>query len=464
MSEQALNSLRELPSVDRMLKHPDGERLLARYNRDYVIQKCREILDELRSGIRQGRSVPHEALKDEAVLARVGAQLAAEGRPGLVRVVNATGTILHTNLGRALLSKAAMDAVLAVGGHPVNLEYDLNAGKRGRREETIEKLLIELTGAEAATVVNNNAAAVLLGLNTLAERREVIVSRGELIEIGGAFRIPEIMAKSNAILREVGSTNRTHPEDYEKAIGENTALLLKVHTSNYKVVGFTAEVELAQLVALGRKHNVPVMEDLGSGALIDLSRYGLPKEPIVAERIAAGADVVTFSGDKILGGPQAGLLVGRKDLIAKMNKNHLQRALRCGKLTLAALEGTLRRYRQSPNVVQEIPTLKTFTRSLDEILLMGEQLLPKLRATLGGGYHLALQESTAQIGSGALPTEELPTAVVAISHDSFNASRIAERFRRADPPIIGRVQDDRFLLDLRTIFNSEDLLPRFTDE
>ena len=272
------------------------------------------------------------------------------------------------------------------------------------------------------------------------------------------------MAKSNAILREVGSTNRTHPEDYEKAIGENTALLLKVHTSNYKVVGFTAEVELAQLVALGRKHNVPVMEDLGSGALIDLSRYGLPKEPIVAERIAAGADVVTFSGDKILGGPQAGLLVGRKDLIAKINKNHLQRALRCGKLTLAALEGTLRRYRQSPNVVQEIPTLKTFTRSLDEILLMGEQLLPKLRATLGGGYHLALQESTAQIGSGALPTEELPTAVVAISHDSFNASRIAERFRRADPPIIGRVQDDRFLLDLRTIFNSEDLLPRFTDE
>ncbi len=463
MIEQATNLLRELPSVDRLLKHPRCEALLARYNRDYLIQKCRDALDQARIEIRQGKSSAGGALKDDAIAARVEAQIAAESQPGLVRVVNATGTILHTNLGRALLSQAAIDAVLGVAGCPVNLEYDLTAGKRGRREETIEKLLIELTGAEAATVVNNNAAAVLLALNSLAEGREVIVSRGELIEIGGAFRIPEIMGKSNAILNEVGSTNRTHPEDYERAINKNTALLLKVHTSNYKVVGFTAEVDLAQLVAIGKEHNVPVMEDLGSGALIDLSRYGLPKEPLVAERIDTGADVVTFSGDKILGGPQAGLLVGKKSLIGRMNKNHLQRALRCGKLTLAALEGTLRRYQQSPDITREIPTLRSFTRGVDEIGELGKQLLPRLQRALGDGYSLTLEESTSQIGSGALPTEELPTVVIAIFHETLNANRIAESFRRANPPIIGRIQDGRFLLDLRTIFDAEDLVPTFND-
>ena len=461
MAEQATNLLRELPSVDRLLKHPRCEALLARYNRDYLIQKCRDALDQARIEIKQGKSIAVGTLKDEAIAARVEAKIAVESQPGLVRVVNATGTILHTNLGRALLSQAAIDAVVGVAGSPVNLEYDLAAGKRGRREETIETLLIELTGAEAATVFNNNAAAVLLALNSLAEGREVIVSRGELIEIGGAFRIPEIMAKSNAILKEVGSTNRTHPQDYQRAINDKTALLLKVHTSNYKVVGFTAEVDLAQLVVIGREHNIPVMEDLGSGALIDLSRYGLPKEPIVAERIGAGADVVTFSGDKILGGPQAGLLVGKKSLIGRMNKNHLQRALRCGKLTLAALEGTLRRYRQSPDIAQEIPTLRSFTRPVDEIGDLGEELLPRLQSALGNGYRLTLEESTSQIGSGALPTEELPTVVIAIVHEMLNANRIAENFRRADPPIIGRIQDDRFLLDLRTIFDPEDLLPKF---
>jgi L-seryl-tRNA(Ser) seleniumtransferase len=318
-----------------------------------------------------------------------------------------------------------------------------------------------LTGAQGATVVNNNAAAVLLGLNTFAQGKEVIVSRGELIEIGGAFRIPEIMAKSGAILREVGATNRTHPADYENAINEKTALLLKVHTSNYKVVGFTAEVALEQLVAMGKKHQLPVMEDLGSGALIDLSRYGLPKEPIVAERIQTGADVVTFSGDKILGGPQAGLMVGKKDLIGRMNRNHLQRALRCGKLTLAALEATLRRYRQSPNIVQEIPTLRAFTRPMDEIRAMGETLVPELATALGNEFRITLQESTAQIGSGALPTEELPTVVIAIEHPTLGANAIAQRFRAANPPIIGRINDDRFLLDLRTIFDSDELIPKF---
>jgi L-seryl-tRNA(Ser) seleniumtransferase len=458
MADQAANLLRELPSIDRLLKHVRCESLLARYNREYVIEHCRAVLDEIRSEIRQGGRAD---LSEESIIERIQNRISIDGQPGHIRVVNATGTILHTNLGRALLSPAAIDAVVAVADQSINLEYDLAAGKRGKREETLEKLLVDLTGADAATVVNNNAAAVLLALNSLAEGKEVIVSRGELIEIGGSFRIPEIMAKSGAILKEVGSTNRTHPADYENAINEKTALLLKVHTSNYKVVGFTAEVMLEELVAIGKKHNLLVMEDLGSGALIDLSRYGLPKEPIVAERIQAGAHAVTFSGDKILGGPQAGVIVGQKALIAKMSKNPLQRALRCGKLTLAALEATLRRYRQSPNIVDEIPTLRAFTRPMHEIHTMGEVLLPKLAASLGKEFQLSLENSTAQIGSGALPTEELPTVVLTVRHDKLSANAIAQKFRQADPPIIGRIKDDRFLLDLRTIFDGNDLIPNF---
>lgn len=462
MLEQAAIRLRELPSIDKLLKHARCEALLIRYNRDYVAQKCRDVIEELRAEIKRGQQSSPASLDEEGVLGRVAQQIAAESQPGLVRIINASGTILHTNLGRALLAPAAIDAVLAVGAQPVNLEYDLAAGKRGRREKTIEKLLIELTGAEAATVVNNNAAAVLLGLNTLAEGKEVIVSRGELIEIGGSFRIPEIMAKSGAILREVGSTNRTHPEDYERAINEKTALLLKVHTSNYRIVGFSAEVILEQLVAIGKKHRLAVMEDLGSGAFVDLSRYGLPKEPVVAERVRAGADVVTFSGDKILGGPQAGLMVGKKTIIGQMNKNHLQRALRCGKLTLAAMEATLRLYRQSPDIIRAIPTLRAFTRSIEELRQLGETILPELRATLGKEFRVVLKDSTSQIGSGALPTEELPTVAVAIEHESLGATRIAERFRAANPAIIGRIKDDCFLLDLRTIFDPNDLIPNFT--
>ena len=461
MADQSAQLLRELPSIDSLLKHARCETMLGRFNREYVTNHCRAVIDRLRLDIRQGRGAGLR-IDEDAVLDDVEQRIDHDSRPGHVRVVNATGTILHTNLGRALLCEAAVDAMLQVASRPINLEFDLGAGKRGKREEALEALLVDLTGAEAATVVNNNAAAVLLGLNTLAQGREVIVSRGELIEIGGAFRIPEIMAKSGAILREVGATNRTHPADYENAINENTALLLKVHTSNYKVVGFTAEVSLEQLVAIGRKHKLPVMEDLGSGALIDLSRYGLPKEPLVAERIQTGADVVTFSGDKILGGPQAGLMVGKKDLIGRMNRNHLQRALRCGKLTLAALEATLRRYRQSPNIVEEIPTLRAFTRPMDDIRALGESVRPKLSAAMGDEFALELQESTAQIGSGALPTEELPTIVISIAHPKLNANAIAQKFRRAQPPIIGRIHEDRFLLDLRTIFDADDLIPRFS--
>jgi L-seryl-tRNA(Ser) seleniumtransferase len=462
MTDQARNLLRELPAVDRLLKHPRCEVLLTRYNREYVIRHCRQALDELRAKIRHGNGLSAMALDEDTIIGRLEQQMIAESRSGLICVVNATGTLLHTNLGRALLPQAAIDAAAAAGGQSVNLEYDLSAGKRGRREETVEKLLVELTGAEAATVVNNNAAAVLLALNTLAEGREVIVSRGELIEIGGSFRIPEIMAKSGAILKEVGSTNRTHPEDYEKAINPKTALLLKVHTSNYRVVGFTAEVELAELVAMGKKHRLPVMEDLGSGALIDLAQWGLPKEPIVGERVQAGADVVTFSGDKILGGPQAGLLVGKKSYLSAMNKNHLQRALRCGKLTLAALETTLRLYRESPDIAHAIPTLRAFLRPVDEIRRMGEHVLPRMQAALGPEFRVKLEDSTAQIGSGALPTEKLPTVIIAVKHQNLSAGAIAQKFRTATPPIIGRVNEDRFILDLRSIFEGDDVIPKFS--
>jgi L-seryl-tRNA(Ser) seleniumtransferase len=461
MADQAKNLLRELPSVDRLLSHPKSNSLLARFNRDYVIRQCRATLDELRVHIREGKSVAAEELEEESILARLEERMDLESESRLIRVINATGTVLHTNLGRALLSEAAIDAVCRAGRNPVNLEYDVVRGGRGKREDMIETLLLSLTGAEAATVVNNNAAAVLLGLNTLAGGKEVIVSRGELIEIGGSFRIPEIMARSGAILKEVGSTNRTHPEDYEKAIGENTALLLKVHTSNYKIVGFSSEVSLTELVAIGKKYKIPVMEDLGSGALIDLSRYGLPKEPLVAERIADGADIVTFSGDKILGGPQAGLVVGKRAWVSQMSKNPLHRALRCGKLTLAALEATLRLYQQSANIPEQLPTLKAFIRNLKEIAAMGERLLPALEKALGKDFQLSLEDSTSQIGSGALPTEEIPTMVIAIRRDGMGAERIAEMFRRANPPIIGRIKDNRFLLDLRTIFDPMDLVPNF---
>jgi L-seryl-tRNA(Ser) seleniumtransferase len=310
--------------------------------------------------------------------------------------------------------------------------------------------------------VNNNAAAVLVAVNTLASGKEVVVSRGELIEIGGAFRIPEIVAKSGAVLREVGTTNRTHPHDYESAIGPNTGLLLKVHTSNYRIVGFSAEVTLRELVDIGRRHSVPVMEDPRAARVVDLSRYGLPREPVVSERIATGADVVTFSGDKILGGPQSGLIVGRKAWIGQIAGNPLHRAVRCGKLTLAALEATLKIYQQSADVAREIPTLRTFTRSLGELERIASEAAPALRAALGPGFRVSIEDASSQVGSGALPTEELPTKVLAVESDTVSSERVAQRFREARPPIIGRIRDGRFLLDLRTIFDSSELIPRWS--
>jgi L-seryl-tRNA(Ser) seleniumtransferase len=453
---------RDLPSIDRLLSHPTGRSLLSRFQREHVARHSRHELDALRSAIAQHRGVDVDDLTDEAILARIEARLQDAGTPSLRRVVNATGTVLHTNLGRARLPRAAVEAVHLAATGAVSLEYDLARGERGRREDAVETLLSELTGAEAGTAVNNNAAAVFLGLHALAAGRDVLVSRGELIEIGGAFRLPDIMAKSGVVLREVGTTNRTHLADYERAISDRTALLLKVHTSNYRVVGFSSAVGLPELVALGRSHGLPVMEDLGSGALVDLTPYGLPKEPVVRERVAMGADVVTFSGDKVLGGPQAGLAVGSSRAIAAMRQSPLHRVLRCGKLTIAALEATLRLYQQSANLVDDIPTLKAFTRSIGDLEAVGAEAVEALRRVLGPGFDIALDDSTAQVGSGALPLEEIPTKIVAIRADGVGAGDLAARFRAARPPIIGRIHGDRFLLDLRLIEHPADLIPNWT--
>lgn len=449
--------LRLLPSVEKLLTASPIAALLRRYRHAYLVEAVRAVLAQTRQAIKNGTI--QAALEEDELIRRVKQYLAEKDRSPLRTVINATGTVLHTNLGRALLAKAAVDEVVRAATTPVTLEYDLGEGERGDRDRVIEEDLLALTGAEAATVVNNNAAAVLLALNTLAEGREGVVSRGELIEIGGSFRIPDVMRKSGVVLREVGTTNRTHLGDYAEAIGPHTGVLLKVHPSNYRIIGFSSSVSLAELVTLGRKHALPVMEDLGAGALIDLSAYGLPKEPVVAERVAAGADIVTFSGDKLLGGPQAGLIVGRQEWIARIKKNPLKRALRPDKLTLAALSGTLGLYRRSPDVAAALPTLRWLTRSREEMDAIAAAALPLLQERLGSEFSLTVEEATAQIGSGALPEEDIPSRVIAIRHPSMPAEKVAARFRAADPPILGRIHEGAFLLDLRGIFRADDLTP-----
>jgi L-seryl-tRNA(Ser) seleniumtransferase len=443
--------LRALPSVDRLLTAPAAADLLQIYARPYVTEMVRATLDAVRDRVRAGAETP----ANDEILEEVAARLARDAAPRLQRVINATGVVLHTNLGRAALAPAAAEAAALAAG-AVNLEYDLESGRRGDRDELIEADLCALSGAEAATVVNNNAAAVLLVLNTLADGREVIVSRGELVEIGGSFRIPEVLAKSGARLREVGTTNRTHRRDYEAALGESTGALLKVHRSNYRIIGFTAEVGLDELVALGRARGVPVIEDLGSGALIDLSTYGLPKEPVVAERLALGADVITFSGDKLLGGPQAGLIVGRRDAVAAIKANPLKRALRCDKLTLAALAATLSLYRRSAHLDRDLPALRWLARPLAEIEAIAIAAVPVLQQLLGPEFHLEVCASRSEIGSGALPGETLETRVIAVTHPQLGADAIARRFRGARPPVIGRIETGRFLLDVRTVERAEE--------
>jgi L-seryl-tRNA(Ser) seleniumtransferase len=447
------NRRRTIPSVARLLETPAAAPLLARWRRERVVEAVRRVLDALR-GERDAAPVPEAA----ALLAAVAARLEADAAPALGPVVNATGVVLHTNLGRAVLAEPAVAALVAVARGACNLELDLETGRRGDRDAVVADHLRALTGAEASLVVNNNAAAVLLALNTLAPDRDVVVSRGELVEIGGAFRLPDVMAKSGARLREVGTTNRTHADDYRRALGPATALVLKVHPSNYRIAGFTTSVELAELVAIGREAGIPVLEDLGSGALVDLAAHGLPREPVVRERVAAGADLVTFSGDKLLGGPQAGIIVGRRALVERLAANPLRRALRPDKLALAALEATLRLHRDSRDLAADLPTLRWLARSIADMEAVGRAVAPVLAARLGPGHTVEVVASEAEVGSGALPAVALPSRALAVTHPDVAPDALAARFRRARPPVVGRIHEGRFLLDLRGVFAPADLL------
>jgi L-seryl-tRNA(Ser) seleniumtransferase len=443
----------DIPSVDKLLRAPLLQELLARHGHTAVTDTLRAQLAQLRRAALAGE-LDQGGLEESAIAAAVAAQLADAARPALRPVFNLSGTVLHTNLGRALLPAAAVDAVVRAMSAPVNLEFDLAAGGRGERDTLVERTLCELTGAAAALVVNNNAAAVLLMLSGLASRREVLVSRGELIEIGGSFRLPDIMRRAGARLIEVGTTNRTHLADYEQALGARSALLLKVHTSNYAITGFTASVSLDELVKLGQARSLPVAVDLGSGSLVDLRRWHLPAEPTVRDAIAAGADLVSFSGDKLLGGPQAGLLVGRADLIERLRRDPLKRALRVGKLTLAALDAVLTLYRDPEHLAERLTTLRLLTRPVSDLQTQAARLRAPLQRVLGERYEVAEAPLVGQIGSGALPLEQLPSyglAVRAIKGQRASLTRLEEALRTLPRPVISRIADRTLWLDLRCL-------------
>jgi L-seryl-tRNA(Ser) seleniumtransferase len=444
-----------IPSVDEVLKTDAAIAAADRFGRPLVVAAVRETLEALRVSLRAGKGMPAAAAADD-VAARAVESLERETRPKVRPVFNLTGTVLHTNLGRAILAEEAVEAAIAAMRQTLALEFDLESGRRGERDALLRDLLCELSGAEDATVVNNNAAAVLLVLNTLAKGREAVVSRGELIEIGGAFRMPDIMARAGAKLVEIGTTNRTHMKDYEAALGDKTGLILKVHTSNYRIEGFTKEVTARELAPLAGKRGVPLVNDLGSGTLIDLSRYGLTHEPTVAEAVAEGADIVTFSGDKLLGGPQAGFIVGRKDLIARLNKNPLKRALRMDKVRLAALEATLRLYRDPDRLHARLPTLRMLARSKAEIEAQAQRLLPVVGKAAGEGFTASVIPCMSQIGSGALPQEKIASAGIACrARNPRGEGRallsLAAALRGLSVPVIGRIEDRAFVMDLRCL-------------
>lgn len=451
--------LRHLPAVDEVLRSPQLANLLAKQPRHLVVEAAREVLERRRRAILNEEMPAPKDISREDILTGVVKEIVRAvvrgTRPKLRRVINATGVVLHTNLGRALLSPAARAALENAASGYSNLELDLDSGRRGSRYAHLEELLTRLTGTETAMVVNNNAAAVLLALSTLARGREVIVSRGQLVEIGGSFRIPEIMAQSGAILVEVGTTNKTYPDDYRKAITERTALLLHVHTSNYRIVGFTRETPIEELVALGRETGLPVMSDLGSGFLVDLSAFGLPPEPTVQQVVAAGSDVITFSGDKLLGGPQAGIIVGRRQYVDKMKKNPFTRAMRIDKLTVAALEATLRAYLEPEQAITEIPTLSMLTAKRAEVEKRARALAEHLKEMAGKWAQIDVEPTTSQVGGGAMPTADLPSMAVTVRPRQMSSEQLARALRVQDPAVMGRVQDERLVLDMRTVLPEE---------
>ncbi|MFT3664950.1 L-seryl-tRNA(Sec) selenium transferase [Piscinibacter sp.] len=456
-------SAKDLPSVDRLIRTPAAAALLAEHGHTLVAGEARALLDALRAQALAGE-LSAAAVQPDALNAALRARVEARLAPRLRRVLNLTGTVIHTNLGRALLAEPALQHLLAMMAGPNNLEYELASGGRGDRDSVVEELLTTITGAEAATVVNNNAAAVLLSIAALARGREVIVSRGELVEIGGAFRMPDVMASAGATLVEVGTTNRTHAHDYERAIGERTALLMKVHTSNYAVQGFTAAVDEAQIARIAHARGLPMATDLGSGALVDLAAYGLPREPLPQDKLAAGCDVVTFSGDKLLGGPQAGLIVGTQDAVGRIRKFPMKRALRMSKLPLAALEATLRLYLRPERLARDLPTLRLLTRPEHEIRALAQQLAPAVAEAVAPRFTVEVAAMQGQIGSGSLPVERLPSAGLAIAPAQKKGAgraldELAAALRSLPLPVIARIADDRLLLDLRCLETEKDAQP-----
>lgn len=441
-----------LPPVHEVIDSVMGQDGVAIYGHGAMVEAVRAAIEALRTEIRTG-TAPTESRAEAALrLAGLARQvLEARDETKMRRVFNLTGTVLHTNLGRAAYPEAAVAAAETAMRHPLALEYDLEAGKRGQRDDAVQALVAEITGAEDACLVNNNASAVLLVLAALGAGRETIVSRGELIEIGGSFRMPEIMAAAGTRLREVGTTNRTHLKDYKAAIGSETALLMKVHTSNYKVMGFTKEVESAELAELGKTQNLPFVDDLGSGVLVDLARWGLPHERTVQEAIRDGADLVTFSGDKLLGGPQAGFIAGRRDLVRACAAHPLKRALRLDKVRLAALEATLKLYRAPENLDRTLPTIRAFARSVEDLRALAEHLRPHLATILEPRFPVSVAETRSQIGSGSMPLDTIPSAGLAIAAPGGAADRLARALRHLPIPVIGRIENDAVLLDVRCL-------------
>jgi len=449
----------QLPATDRLLRDRAFTRLLDAHGHSQVVEQLRQMQDEARLSIREQHALPAWS---EDWARETEKRLNVDAQSALRPVINLTGTVLHTNLGRAQQAQSAIDAVTQAMRDPVTLEYDLDGAGRGHRDRALADLLCRITGAEDACIVNNNAAAVLLMLAATSAGKEVVVSRGELVEIGGAFRIPDVMRQAGCVLHEVGTTNRTHAKDYRQAVNDNTGLLMKVHTSNYSIQGFTKSVDEAELAELGRELDVPVVADLGSGSLIDLSRYGLPKEPMPQEMIAAGVSLVSFSGDKLLGGPQAGIIVGKKALIAELQSHPLKRALRADKMTLAALEATLRLYLHPEKLALELPTLRLLSRRAEEIHQQALRLREPLAQRYGDEFSVQVMPCASQIGSGSLPSESLPSAAIALTPLDGRGSQLetlSNRWRSLPIPVIGRIYDGRLWLDLRCLEDE----PRFLE-